>query len=67
MIECETPDYLNYGAKKCDVHVAIGKGDYTITKAEYTYYLNTVGEKTIAYGPGLLQENAINVETMFVI
>jgi hypothetical protein len=36
------------------VLVSIGKGDYTITKADYTYYLNTVGDKTIAYGPGLL-------------
>ena len=29
--------------------------------------MNTKAEKTIAFGPGLLRENAIKTETMFYI
>jgi len=47
--------------------VSINKGDYTITHSSFTYYLNTQGDKCIAYGPGLLADNATSTETMFVI
>lgn len=49
------------------VVVSINKGDYTITETEFQYYLNTDGSKCIAYGPGLLTNNAINEPTVFVI
>lgn len=45
----------------------MNKGDYTITKSSFTYYLNTKADKTIAYGPGLLTENAIGAQTTIVI
>ena len=45
----------------------MNKGDYTITKSSYTYYLNTKADKTVAYGPGLLHDNCLNTETLFVI
>lgn len=32
----------------------MGKYDFTITSAEFTYYLNTKADQTICFGPGLL-------------
>ena len=37
-----------------NVVVSINKGDYTIKGVQFTYYLNTTAENTIAYGPGIL-------------
>lgn len=45
----------------------MNKGDYTITKSSFTYYLNTKAEKTVAYGPGLLGDNATGIPTTIVI
>lgn len=45
----------------------MNKGDYTITKSYFEYYLNTKAEKTIAYGPGLLSENNPTTSTCIVI
>ena len=33
----------------------------------YSYYLNTKAEKTLAFGPGLLRDNAVGTVTMFYI
>ena len=64
---CETPNFESFGAKKAEVRLSINKGDFTITSSSFTYYLNTKAEKTIAYGPGLLQENLCGHETVFLI
>lgn len=64
---CETPSFEQFGAKKVDVVVSINKGDYTITKSYFTFYLNTKGENSIAYGPGLLNTNCAGEETCFII
>ena len=66
-LSCLTPTFENYGPRKVEVTVSINKQDFTITKSFYTYYLNTKADKTLAYGPGLLNENACKVETVFVI
>ena len=39
----------------------------TITHAEFTYFLNTKADQTIAFGPGLLEENHIDGQAMFFI
>lgn len=65
-LSCSTPNFENYGPRKVDVFVSINKQDFTITKASYTYYLNTKADKTLAYGPGLLMDNSLH-ETMFII
>ncbi len=39
----------------------------TITSAEFTYYLNTKADQTIAFGPGLLEENFVDADAMFII
>lgn len=39
----------------------------TITSAEFTYFLNTKADQTICFGPGLLEENHVDAEAMFII
>ena len=39
----------------------------TITKADFTYFLNTKADQTICYGPGLLDDNVVDGEAMFLI
>lgn len=54
---CDTPSFEKHGAKKSEVRVSINKMDYTIECANFTYYLNTKADKTIAFGPGLMKDN----------
>lgn len=49
------------------VAVKIGLGDFTIKSTQFTYYLNTKAENTIAYGPGILDCNFIGEDTLFFI
>lgn len=67
LIECETPSFEQYGPRQVEVRLAFGKLDVTITKSSFTYFLNTKADQTIAFGPGLLHDNAVGVETMFFI
>lgn len=64
-ITCETPTFDH--PRSVEVTVCMNKGDFTITKSQFTYYLNTKADKTLAYGPGLLFENLIGVKTTIVI
>jgi dynein heavy chain len=67
LIECETPSFEQFGPRRVEVRLSFGKLDLTITKSEFTYFLNTKADQTIAFGPGLLHDNAVGVETMFYI
>lgn len=64
-LSAETPAFAD--PKKVQVVVSINKGDFTITQTDFQYYLNTDGAKCIAYGTGILQNNAINTPTSFII
>lgn len=66
-IWCETPALEQYGPRKADVTLTIGRGDNTITSSYFTYYLNTMAEHTICYGPGLLTNNATTHKSIFNI
>jgi dynein heavy chain, axonemal len=45
----------------------IDRGDPTLTCAKFHYFLNTKADKTISFGPGLLQRNKARVPTTFII
>eukprot|EP00913_Durusdinium_trenchii_P009924 g9315.t1 len=49
------------------VKVQIGPRDLTTTMAHYTYFLNSIAEKSLCFGPGILQEQQANSETRFMI
>ena len=67
-IECLTPTVVTtIGPKECEVRLAIGVRDFTTTVTNYLYCLNTVAEKSLCYGPGVLEEQQCEAETKFVI
>ena len=39
----------------------------TLTSVTFDFFLNTKPEKTIAFGPGLLQNNKTETETVFYV
>ena len=66
-ITCKTPSFELIGPKEVEVMLAIDRGDFTITKTKFSYFLNTKAERTLAYGPGLQCENPVGVKTSFFI
>jgi dynein heavy chain len=68
LIECHTPPVISsIGPKECEVRLAIGIRDFTTTVTNYLYFLDTVAEKSLTYGPGVLEEQQANVETRLMI
>jgi dynein heavy chain len=68
IIECFTPAVTNtIGPKDCEVRVQIGIKDLTTTVTGYNFFLNTLAEKSLCFGPGVLPEQQANKETRFII
>jgi hypothetical protein len=51
------------GPKPCEIRVAIGSRDFTTTLAHYDFFLNTVAEKSLCFGPGLCEDQEAGVLT----
>lgn len=66
-IECLTPSFEQYGPRMVEVKVFQDRGDLTLTHVNFEYFYNTMPEKTIAFGPGLLSANKCNSETIFIV
>ena len=66
-ISCITPSYEQFGPKDSIVQLSIAGGDFTTTWCSFSYFMNTRAYKSLAYGPGLLQEGAINTPAEFII
>ena len=78
-IECATPyvghsigsDLLSKGSRsvggKCEVRLSIGVRDFTTTFSNYEFYLNTIAERSMVYGPGVLANGQAKEPTVFVI
>jgi dynein heavy chain len=56
-----------FGPKEAIVQLRIGGADLTTTWVNFTYFMNTRAYKSLAYGPGLLQEGAVGYPTEFII
>jgi len=68
VIECSTPSVINtIGPSECEVRVQIGVRDFTTTVTSYHFFLNTIPEKSLCFGPGVLQDQGANTETRFLI
>lgn len=64
---CVTPSFEVFGPKGCVVQLSIGGNDFTTTWIPFNYFLNTRALKSLAYGPGLLQDVHVGTEVEFVI
>jgi len=68
VIECLTPAVMgSIGPRECQVKVQIGPRDFTTTMTNYSFFLNSIAEKSLCFGPGVLQEQQAGVETRFFI
>ena len=66
-LTCVTPNFEAYGPKECVIQLQISGGDLTTTWIPFNYFLNTRALKSLAYGPGLLNDVAINAPVEFII
>jgi dynein heavy chain len=66
-LDCVTPSFEHIGPKESEVRLSIQGGDLTTTVATFSYFMNTRAYKSLAYGPGLLDEGCIETETEFLI
>jgi len=68
-ITCVTPNYESFGNKQHEVvmQLQIGSGDLTTTWIPFNYFLNTRAAKSLAYGPGLLDDVAPGTPVEFLI
>lgn len=66
-LSCITPSYEQFGPKESIVQLSIQGGDLTTTWSSFTYFMNTRAYKSLAYGPGLLNEGAVGHPTEFII
>lgn len=62
-----TPSFENFGPKQCTVQLSLLGNELTTTSVGYTYFLNTRAYKSLCYGPGVLQEQAVGEPVEFVI
>lgn len=68
VIECATPDVVStIGPKECEVRLAIGVRDFTTTKVDYRYFLNTIANKSLCFGPALQEDGQAGAPTRFII
>jgi len=56
-----------FGPKECVIQLAMAADDLTTTWIPFNFYLNTRALKSLAYGPGLLNEVKPNEPIEFVI
>lgn len=61
-----TPDFGDKG-NVAIVQLSFSNDDLTTTYQEFNFFLDTKAEKSLCYGPGLLQECAINEPVEFLI
>eukprot|EP00930_Biecheleria_cincta_P103951 TRINITY_DN9605_c0_g4_i1.p1 TRINITY_DN9605_c0_g4~~TRINITY_DN9605_c0_g4_i1.p1 ORF type:complete len:4232 (-),score=759.91 TRINITY_DN9605_c0_g4_i1:457-13152(-) len=68
LVECVTPSVIGtIGPRECEVRIQIGYRDFTTTVTDYHYFLNTVADQSLCYGPGLLQDQQAELTTRFMI
>ena len=63
-----TPNFQKYGAVKVEVRLKIGSHQsFTNNVVDFAFFAVTSDVKTVAFGPGLIDENPINRPTSFII
>lgn len=62
-----TPNFQKYGAVKVEVRLKIGSQSFTNNIVDFAFFVVTSGAETVAFGPGLIDENPINRSTSFII
>ncbi len=65
---CDTPNYVKDGPRESQVFLKQDGNDLTLQEdIFFQYYLNTMSSSTIAFGPGVINNNPINQDVIFNI
>ena len=63
-----TPDFSVFGEKReAVVQLTISGGDLTTTYVNYSFFLDTQPDKTLCYGPGIMQDCSTHDDVKFII
>lgn len=66
-ISAITPSFEAFGPKDAVVQLSISGGDLTTTWVPFSFFMNTRAIKSLAFGPGLLHDQAVNEPVTFII
>jgi len=66
-ITAVTPNYESFGPKDAVVQLSVSGGDLTTTWVPFSYFMNTRALKSLAFGLGVLKEQAVGEPIEFVI
>jgi len=66
-LEFETPNFEKFGPVEVEARVKLGSKTLTNASVAFSYFSVTDCEESLAFGPGLLEGNAVGVPTSFVI
>jgi dynein heavy chain len=62
-----TPNFQKHGAVKVQIRLKIGCQSFTNDSVEFSFFSVTCCKETVAFGPGLMNSNLVNNETLFLI
>jgi dynein heavy chain len=66
-VSFSTPNFQKYGAVKAQVRLKIGSQSFTNNCVPFTFFSVTCSAETVAFGPGILDVNAVNQSAYFII
>jgi len=66
-ITAVTPNYESFGPKDAVVQLSVSGGDLTTTWVPFSYFMNTRAIKSLAFGLGVLKDQAVGEPVEFVI
>lgn len=55
-IKCMTPSFEQFGPKEAIMQLKIGSEEISTTWVNFNYFLNTRAAKSLAFGPGCMQQ-----------
>jgi len=57
-VTCRSPSWEKFGAGDVEVRVNMKGEGFTVNRVKFTFYINTMPAKCLAYGPGINDEGA---------
>lgn len=66
-LEVLTPNFRKYGPRAVDVYIKEGEDLVSVTKTQFSFFVDTMCEKSCAYGPGIHTVQNAGEDTIFII
>jgi hypothetical protein len=66
-LEVLTPNFRKYGPRTVEVYIKEGEDLVSVTKTQFSFFVDTMCEKSCAYGPGIHNVQNAGEDTIFII